>query len=288
MIAVRGRDPLFRRILFWSAAAAVTIVAVWIASLVPNADWYVQYDPAARGLLHGLSPYTPRTFANPPWTALVLVPFVILPRELARGLVLVCTVAAWLYVAWRLRAPRLAVIAMMLSPTAIAALLAANVDAFVMLGALLPPAWGLLALTLKPQVGLGAAVYDLFAAWREHKVAGVLRTFAPVALVAVASALLFPVWIDRMLELPSNGWNRSLFPYGIPLGLALLWLGIRRRNIFLAMASTPFMAPYLTFPSYLVVQVGLLHEDVEHLIRRDVLQVVLCIFLWVIMLAFRL
>jgi hypothetical protein len=37
-----------------------------------------------------------------------------------------------------------------------------------------------------------------------------------------------------------------------------------------------------------MAQVGLLHEDVEKVIRRDLLQIILCIFLWTIMLIFRL
>ena len=55
-----------------------------------------------------------------------------------------------------------------------------------------------------------------------------------------------------------------------------------------ALASTPFLSPYLTFYSYLVVQLGLLHEDVDKLIPRAWLQIILCVLLWVIMLTFRL
>jgi len=266
------------------------VVAVWLASYLPTADWYNTYDPAARGIFSGRSPYEQPLYLNPPWAVLVLLPFVMFPPALARGLVLVASVVALIYAAWRLRANMLAIIALLLSPTAVGSLLAGNLDAFVQLGMFLPPAWGLLALMIKPQIGVGVAAYYLVEAWRgnKDKVKALLRTFAPVAIAYLVAALIFPVWIERMVNKPANIWNRSLFPYGIPIGLFFLYLAIRRKNAFFAMAATPFFAPYLTFYTYIVVQLALLHEDVEKVIRRDVLQIILCIFLWIIMLVFKL
>jgi hypothetical protein len=141
---------------------------------------------------------------------------------------------------------------------------------------------------MKPQIGIGAAIYYLFEAWRNNRAVGIVRTFGPVVLAYVISGVLFPVWVDRFIHKPSNEWNRSIFPYSIPLGLFFLWLGVRKQNRFFAMAAAPFLSPYLTFYTYAIVQIGLLHEDVEKVIRRDVLQIILCIFLWTIMLVFKL
>jgi hypothetical protein len=287
-MATAPRSSAQARIAWAIGGALVLATAVWLASLVPNADWSGQYDAAARGIFLGRSPYEQLPYSNPPWTALFLTPFTILPPNLARGAVLVCTLAAWIYIGWRLRAPKIAFIAMLLSPTAIAALLAANVDAFVMLGVFLPPTLGLFLLMMKPQVGLGAVFLDLVSAWRERGVGGVLRVFAPLCIALGLSAFLFPEWVDRMIRLTANGWNRSLFPFGVPIGVLLLWIAVRKGNAFWALVASPFFAPYLTFPSYLVIQIGFLHPDVERLIRRDVLQVLMCVLLWVIMLHFRL
>lgn len=168
-----------RKILLCVALILAGLVSVWLASFVPNADWYGTYDAAARGIFYGRSPYEQPLFVNPPWAVLILLPFVILPPALARGLILVASLAAWIYIAWRLRAPKVAVIAMLLSPTAIGSLLAANLDAFVVLGIYLPPMWGLLMLMIKPQIGVGVAAYYLTEAWRRGNILGVLRTFAP-------------------------------------------------------------------------------------------------------------
>lgn len=263
-------------------------VAVWLASFIPNADWYVTFDPTARNWLHGHSLYEQTGFMNPPWTVLILVPFVLFPINIARGLILVTSLSIYIYTAWRLQAPKVAVIGLLLSPTVIGSLLAGNLDALILLGMFLPPAWGVLILSIKPQIGFGVAIEYLVEAWRKNKWKQILRVFAPVALAYVVSGILFPVWVDRVLHQPSDVWNRSIFPYGLPIGFLLMWQSVRLRNAWLALAATPFFSPYLTFYTYLIVQIGLLHEDVDRILRRDMLQVFLCAFLWVVMLVFRL
>ncbi len=264
------------------------LAAVWMASLVPNADWSGTFEPAGRYVLQGHSPYEQPLYLNPPWAILLVLPFLLFPPAIARGLLLVCSLAALIYIAWRLHSPRLAVVALLLSPTAIGALLAGTLDLLILLGIFLTPAWGLLVLMIKPQIGLGVALYDLIEAWRSNRALGILRTFAPVVIAYLVCAVLFPVWVDRIIHKPENVWNRTLFPYSIPLGIFFLWLAVRRRNVYFALAGTPFLSPYLTFYTYLIVQIGLLHEQVEKVVRRDVLQILLCLFLWTIMLIFRL
>ncbi len=276
------------RVWLYALLAVFLVVAVWIGSLVPNADWYATFDPAGRGFLHGQSPYQQSGFLNPPWTVLILLPFVLFPVNIARGLVLVVTLAVWVYIAWHLNSNWLAFVALLVSPTAIGSLLASNLDAFVVSGIFLSPVYGLFLLMIKPQIGFGISLYYLVDAWKTNRFLGVVRRFAPIALAYIAGLMLFPVWLSRLFGQFSNIWNRSIFPYGIPLGAFFLWLAIRRKNVWFALVSAPFFSPYLTFYTYLIVQIGLLHEEVEKVIRRDVLQIILCIFLWIIMLAFKL
>jgi hypothetical protein len=263
-------------------------LALWLASFVPNADWTGTYQPVGRLVLQGRSPYAQSSFLNPPWAAVLVLPLAILPPALGRGVLLIASLAALIYTAWRLNAPRLAAIALLLSPTTIGSLLAANLDSILILGAFLPPAWGLLLLMLKPQIGVGPAAFDFLQCWRRGRIRCILNGFLPVTVAYVLSTLIFPVWVNRVLRQPTDVWNRSLFPYGIPIGVLFLWLSVRFRNVFWALASTPFFAPYLTFPTWLVVQVGLLNQDVERYVRRDILQITLCALLWVVMLVFHL
>src|SRR5512135_1813354 len=187
-----------RKLLLYLALAVCAVLAVWIASHVPDADWSGDYYASGRGIFQGHSPYDQAMFRNPPWAVLILVPFVVFPFSVARGLVLVVSVVSLIYIGWRLRAPKLAFIAMLLSPTAVGAMLAANLDAFVIPGIFLPAAWGLLVLMIKPQVSAGLAIYYVVESWRDCKWLGVLRTFAPLAIASALGALLFPIWIERM------------------------------------------------------------------------------------------
>jgi hypothetical protein len=284
---IQNQDNL-RKMLLYGALTMGVIAAVWLASFVPNADWFATFDPAARGFLQGSSPYKQQFVLIPPWGFLILIPFVLFPSNIARGLLLVASLGVLIYTAWRLQAPKIAMIALLLSPTAVGSFLAGNLDAFVLAGIFLPPTWGLFVLLIKPQVGIGVAIYYLIQKWQTNKWIGVIRTFSPIIFAYVISGILFPVWLNRMIYKPSDIWNRSIFPYGIPVGLFLLWTAVTKRNVFFALASAPFFSPYLTFYTYLMVQVGLLHEDVDKVIRRDVLQIILCISLWIIMLLFRL
>ena len=286
-MTILNRDN-FKKIFLYGALTLGVIVAVWMASYVPNAVWFATFDPAARGLFQGRLPYEQQFFMTPPWAILALVPFVMFPPNFARGLVLVAGLGVLIYTAWRLHAPKIAMIALLISPTAIGSFLAGNLDPLVLLGIFLPPLWGLFFLMIKPQVGIGVAIYYLTQTWQSNKWIGIIRTFSPIFLAYLISGILFPVWINRMISKPSDVWNRSIFPYGIPLGLFFLWLAVKRRNAFFALAAAPFLSPYLTFYTYLMVQIGLLHEDVEKVIRRDVLQIILFIFLWTIMLVYRL
>lgn len=276
-----------------NAAAIVGLAALFaviaaISMRLPTADFYVNFYSAARAVLQGRSPYEAPAYSSAPWGIIPFLPFALLPAMLARGVYFAFCLFLLAYMAWQLRANALAVAALFLSPTAIATLLVGNLDAMVVAGMMFPPAIGLVLLMIKPQIGAGVALYYLIDLGRTRRWMQAVRAFAPVTAAVVLALIVFPAWYTRMSSLPANPWNRSLFPYSIPAGLALLWISLRNRNPYFALASTPFLAPYLTFPTYLVVQIGLLHEDVEKVIRRDVLQIVLCIALWVVMLRFRL
>jgi hypothetical protein len=285
MFSIRSVD---RRIFLIPALIILIGVAVYFAALLPTADWYGIFYPAARGVFSGHSPYEETGYIIAPWGVVPLFPFVLFPPVVAHGLFFVASALILFYVMWRLKAPPLAAAAFLLSPTAIGALLVGNLDPLTISGMLLPPVWGLFVLMIKPQIGTGVAIYYLVDAWRTSRFWGAVRTLAPVAIALLLGGLLFPVWIDRIIHNPQNPWNRSFFPYTVPLGLFFLWLSIRMRNPYFALAATPFLAPYHSLYTYIAVQVGLLHKDVEKVIRRDILQIILTVFFWVITLVFHL
>ncbi len=265
----------------------IFFAVAYVAAPFPTADFYVNFYPAARSVLSGHSPY--ETITNsPPWGIIPILPFALLPPVPAHGLYFAACLFVLVYIAWRLKASPLTIVAFILSPTTMGALLVGNLDPMIVSGMLFPPMLGLLILLIKPQIGTGVALYYLIDYLRERKFLQAVIIFVPVTAAYILTLLIFPEWLARISTLPSNGWNRSLFPYSIPLGLFLVWLALRRRNPYFALAAAPFLAPYHAFYTYAVVQLGLLHEDVERVVRRDVFHIGLCIFLWVIMLVFHL
>ncbi len=264
------------------------LLIAFAAARLPTADFYANFYGAARNALEGRSPYDAIGYICAPWGIIPLIPFALLPPVPAHGLYFATCLYVLVFVAWRLRASPLAIAAFMLSPTAIGALLVGNLDPVVISGVLFPPIAGLLLLMIKPQIGTGVALYYLADFARGRRWLEGVKTFAPVAAAFGLTLVFFPIWYVRAINNPSNIWNRSLFPYAIPLGMLLLWLAIRNRNPYFALASTAFLAPYLSFYTYVIVQIGLLHNDVERYIRRDVLHILLTIFLWAIMLVFKL
>lgn len=281
-------DTLRKYLIFLALAGAFLGAAIF-ASYLPNADWDGTYRPVLEKVFQGQDPYAIAGFHNPPWTLLLLFPFGLLSPEFARGLFFVASVAVFFWIVWKVKAPPLAAIALFLSPTFIGGLLANNLDIFVIAGVLLPPTWGLFVLLIKPQLGFGVAVYYLVDAWKTGRWRSIFSTFAPVILGFALTFLIFPALADKLLAKSSiDPWNRSIFPYGIPLGLAFLWLAIRNRNGVFALAVGPLLSPYTTLYSYTAIQIALLHADVDHWARRDVLQILLTIFLWAVILVFKL
>ncbi len=276
-----------RKLLTISILVILFLATAYLTAGLPTADFYLNFYPAARSILAGHSPYESIT-NSPPWGILPILPFALLPPVPAHGLYFAACLFVLVYIAWRLQASPLTIVAFILSPTAIGSVIVGNLDPMIISGILFPPILGLLILLTKPQIGAGVALYHLIQYIRDKKYWEAVKAFAPVTIAYLLTLVLFPVWLTRVSSLPANGWNRSLFPYSIPLGIFLVWLAVRLQNPYFALAAGPFFAPYHSFYTYTVVQVGLLHPDVVKWVRRDVLHVVLCLFLWAVMLIFKL
>lgn len=270
----------------WILLAFIFMAAVYLASFLPDADWHATYYPIGRSILTGAPLYENESFRYPPWTALILVPFAILPFNLSRGLAFVLSLLSIGFVSYRLGNNPRTTIFFLLSPTVIGSIIAANIESLLYPAIFLPPTWSLFGLLIKPQIGIGVALYIFITSLIERDIKKLIIALAPVTIGYLISIVVFPLFINRFLN-SSNSfevWNRSIFPYGIPFGLMFLWLAIRKKNMYYALAASPFFSPYLNFYSYMAVQIGLLNEDVENYVRRDILHAGLAVFLWVVML----
>jgi hypothetical protein len=238
--------PLRRTALVLLILSTAVLFVIVYAQIVPvSEDWRVIRE-GVLALLSG-NGYTADYF-NPPWTALILAPLAQLPATISSAVLALVNLASFGVVAHRLGAKLPALLLLLTSAPVISGVGIGNIDWLPALGLLLPPRWGLFFVLIKPQVGIGIALYWLWEAWQRGRAREVLRVFAPVTAAFLASFLIYGPYLFR----PSlkTEWSTSLFPYLVPVGVVLLVLAVRKRTPHFAVGAGLFFSPYLTFPSY--------------------------------------
>lgn len=253
--------------LYLVIGAFIIVLSYWAVSTIwslVGIDWHETFYPAAHNILLGKNPYDISTFRNAPWTLLFLLPFAALPETDGGIFYFIATLAAYAWVAYRLKARPLALIAFMFSPPVIYGLRMLNVDVLVLIGFILPAPIGLFLVLIKPQMGIAMVFYWLAEAWRKGRVRSIVYTFAPVTLSSMASFLIFGNWVaGRQSDLLGSTWNASLWPWALPVGLVLTGLAMRDRRPDFGMAASPFLSPYLAYHSWASVLAGLLQYDFQ-------------------------
>lgn len=217
----------------------------------PAVDYHGAFRPAALEILHGRSPYNAEGFFNPPWTAVLLIPFAILPENVGRAVLVIAALAVYAYVAYKLGANKLTIGLLLLSPPALHGILNGNIDWLAVLGVVLPPWLGLFFLAIKPQVGMIVVLYLFFAEWKRGGPIRVFKTFLPVGLASVLSILIFGPWFLDIPSVDEIVINASLLPLALPIGLALTVTAIRKNEIRYSMIASPMLSPYLLLHSWI-------------------------------------
>jgi hypothetical protein len=228
-----------------------------VAWLPPAIDWSSTYRPAAQAILHLRNPYqmpeyqtTP--FVAAPWGVIPLLPMAIFPEPVGRVLLFVVSLAALMYASWKLGATPLGSGAFLFSPPVVHCLLNGNIEWIPILGFVLPPRFGLFLVSVKPQTGFAIALFWLYEAWVTGGWRRVVHIFWPISVTIAASFLLFGLWPLSSTSAFSiaQGFNASLWPLSIPIGLALIVTSIRKRKANFAMGASPFLSPYVLFHSW--------------------------------------
>jgi hypothetical protein len=112
-----------------------------------------------------------------------------------------------------------------------------------MLSFITPAPISLIFAAMKPQVGIGIAIFWFFEAWRMGGVREVLKTFAPVTFLLGISFAMYGFWVLTYSGKWNTPVNVSLFPYLLPLGIYMLYVKQKQA----AMASCICLSPYYTF-----------------------------------------
>lgn len=242
----------------------LVVLSFMAAPLVPSGiDWSIAFRPAAWEMIQLRSPYNIAGFFNPPWAALVLVPFAIFPEQVGRVLLIFVGFVAYAYIGYRLGGSRWAIVAILLSPPVMHNMLNGNIDWLSLLGLVMPPQIGLFFVTMKPQLGIAIVIFWLVESWRTGGYRKTIQVFWPISLATLLSFLLFGLWPLRATVEISLWWNTSLWPMSIPVGLALLVAAIRRHDIRYAMGASPCFAPYILFHSWVIALYAIIRSTPE-------------------------
>lgn len=235
-----------------NAALVIVLFAVLVIAFLvgpwPGGDDWETFHGAARRVLSGESLYETRIthayYSNPPWLAVLFVPLGVLPFKLGWAILSAASLGAALLLLhrWQPRAGIVKPVLVLLSPPMIYILMHGQIDVLVISGVWLPAQyWAVVALT-KPQVAIGLIAGVPRAQW----VRAGLLTLGLVAL----SLLVFGNWIAAFLDQPApyveaghNLW-RDLWPFQVPAGVALVLLGMSRKDERLLISGSPLLSPY--------------------------------------------
>lgn len=241
----------FLRINALPLLACLAFVAAFALIPMPGGDDWETFYGAAQRMLAGESLYgslvTHAYFSNPPWVAAAFIPFSLLPLRWGWGLLAASTLGAGAVLALRYAPGKLKLALFLLSPSLMYTLLHGNIDVLVLASVLLPREWWLLAAVTKPQVTLGLAL-----GMPRSKLLQAGLIFGAALL---GSWLLFGPWPLELLNQPTpfremthNLWL-GLWPFQVPLGIALLAVGAERRDSRLLFSASPFLLPYAAISS---------------------------------------
>lgn len=223
-------------------------------------DWSNYFLPATLATLRGQNPTA--IIFNAPWVTLPLLPFA-LWGETGAWLNALATLIALGYIAYRMKAEPLGLIALFSVPYTLGMLQLGNIEWLALLGLVMPPSVGMLFLAIKPQMTIGVMI---FWVWRAYRSRQLIKTVLPLILTTSLSFALYGVWVyDRTLNYLQyiNTGNASLFPYSLPFGLALMVAGLRRNDFRFALAASPCFFPVLTPQSWLAPMLALVSMPYE-------------------------
>ena len=242
-------QPILWRWLSWFkvhpvvwAFTAVVAVASWHYLPDGGSDWSNIYVAIRQWWV------APSEHAWPvlPWAAILLSPLGGASGRIATTLTNSLSVLLLAKLIRRFGGPEWMVVFVLLTPPGFWELTLGQIDVLVLSGLLFFNGLDPLIYLLKPQVAFGVLLPRL-------RRAGITYLLPLVGMVCISLVVWWgwpvSVWIhSRHL---CDNCNASLWPYGIPLGAALLWFAWKTGDDRLGLAASPLLFPYVGLYSYL-------------------------------------
>jgi hypothetical protein len=244
-IASSKELPLLQKITLIAVAFTGSIF-FFLMFPTASADWHGTFYPTSRV---PLNPYVINTFFNPPWVGIILFPFHFFSENIAQALNSSLNLVIIGLLVTRKKGSWLSLFLTLTSFPLVALLANGSIEWVPALGFLAQNEFGILLLLAKPQSGLLSGI-DWFIQSKNK-----LLFFAFPTIFIIGSFFIWGNWVHKMLlnihyvnEQPFglSSWNISLFPWTIPIGLALVFYIFRTRTLHSELLGA--IATYCFFP----------------------------------------
>lgn len=236
---------------------ALSVIALYIAMYqLPSYGDFKIYHTAAKLI----NPYEVRGFLNPPWAMLLLRPFSFLPYKLAGALWITISLCVIMYSTHLMKSDKTGVLLTVFNPFMWFFITLGQLDAFVLLGFALMMSgnkltrpYDFLLMTIKPQVVGMSALMGIKNYSRKE--------FLMLCGIGAFSLLVWGPWVLKMFQNWGVGLyqpiDMGIFPYGLPVGLVLLFFAWKNDSLDAAALSTYFLVPYVG-PGSIIVYLAIL------------------------------
>lgn len=220
-----------------------------------STDWFNMFQPVGERALSGdLRFYGDTGFYNPPYAVLLIAPLSALDPLTGSALWTAIMFASYFTFAVGLKFKPASAFFFLVSGPVVLSLWWGNLDGLIFLGAVISPFLGIPLLLLKPQVGIGLILYYTIHYFAEPGIdRETLIGFEAAAIIGLC-ILIAPGMIASFNSV--SNVNLSLLRHGFILAFLSIWVGgaltvsgVATRNKALALAASPFFAPYVAFNS---------------------------------------
>lgn len=239
--------------IFWWLVVVLVIVPNDIVE--PWGDQRTNFTQAPNNLD---DPYQTPGYTLPPWTAVMLLPFSLMPLNIAVLTQMMIYFGALGAMVHQFGGTLRTLVISLSTFISFIVSLEMNIDWLPVIGLLMPAAFSGIFIFIKPQIVLGV--------YLSYPRKALLRMVAVLSAVVLFSFLIWGFWPIDMWEAIERYTLRDdyfepfnlaplvrLTPFiSIPIGIALGWIAFRRRDPVLSILAWFFFVPYIPFYSTLI------------------------------------